>query len=227
MGKNYWLRVVPEKRKYNPFLSPKIWQEVDIYWTFKMLLSFPTVLCLWSFQSMRVVVYVYWFWINKIQNSNTYSVWKSIRERTTSDFLSQSPDFCLNYHTDKPNMYLCVGSISFMICLHWSVLNTPVCHQLRVLEVQVDPEGLVHPSCLGLSPLAFCSPQVRYQPRLAGTGRTRPTEGSGAGGGVGMYGKIKRMGTICKNFQHLPFHPSSQGDWDRVSLALPVVRRKK
>lgn len=76
----------------------------------------------------------------------------------------------------------------------------------------MDLEGLVRPACLGSFPLAFCSPQVRYQPQLAGTGRTRPMEGSGAGGGVDLYDEIKRMGTICKNCQHLPFHPSSQGD---------------
>lgn len=194
--------VLSQRKENITYFSP---QKCDKKSTFTELLkcysAFPlSCVTVLSFQSARVVVCVYWFWINKIQTDNL------------CDFLSQSPDFCLNYHTDKPNMYFCVILISDISGLHWSVLNTPVCHQLRVLEVQVDLEGLVRPACLGLFPLAFCSPQVRYQPRLAGTDRTRPVEGSGAGGGVDMYGKIKRMGTICKNFQHLPFHPSSQGD---------------
>lgn len=53
----------------------------------------------------------------------------------------------------------------------------PVSRQLRVLEVQVDPEDPVRQSCLVLIHLAFCSPQVRFRPRLAGTGRIRPAEG--------------------------------------------------
>lgn len=119
-----------------------------------------------------------------------FCYWKQSNNINNSNRIKESLEGLVSRKAAWVHLMNFTITINFKIFLFWPsffsyTAISPVCHQLRDLEVQVDLEDLVHLACLCL-PLAFWSQRVRYQPRLADKHHTHPTNGQG-GGWVKFY----------------------------------------